>query len=77
MSEENRSQINARQVMHVLLDERRDSMPEVAQQVVTDELMDQILSVGYITQFDRERNDVQKVIRELVVASIRAGIGKS
>jgi len=77
MSEENRSQINARQVMHVLLDERRDSMPEVAQQVVTDELMDQILSVGYITQFDRERNDVQKVIRELVVASIRAGIGNS
>lgn len=72
MDEENRSQINARQVMHLLLDDRRDSMPEVAQQVVTEELIDKILSVGYLTQFDRERNEVQKSIKEYVVASIRA-----
>lgn len=74
MSEENRSQINARQVMHLLLDERREGMPEVSQQVLTDELIDKILTVGYSTQFDQERNDVQKLIRELVLSSIRAGM---
>lgn len=77
MSEENRSQINARQVMHLLLDERREGMPEVSQQVLTDELIDKILTVGYSTQFDQERNDVQKLIRELVLSSIRAGMVRS
>ena len=75
MPDETRSQVNAKQVLHLLLEQRRDDMPEVAQPLVTEELIDSILSVGYLTQFDRQRTEVQRQVREIVVSAMRAGTG--
>lgn len=71
MSDEGRSQFAAKQVLHLLLDERQENMPEVARPVVTPGLVDAILRVGYDTQFDRERVDIRKQIRETVLEAMK------
>lgn len=72
MPDEGRSQFAAKQVLHLLLDERQDSMPEVARPVVTPGLVDTLLGVGYDTQFDRERLDVRRKLRDTVLDAMKA-----
>jgi hypothetical protein len=71
MADETRSQVNAKQVLHLLLEQQLPDMPEVAQPLITEELIDSVLRVGYLTQFDKHRTEVQRQVREIVVAAMR------
>jgi hypothetical protein len=71
MPDETRSQVNAKQILHLLLEQQLPDMPEVAQPLITEELIDAVLRVGYLTQFDAHRAEVQRQIRGIVVAAMR------